>query len=41
MTDKRKPDQNYFCPGLLNLVESMGVEPMTSCLQGRRSSQLS
>ena len=26
---------------LLYLVESIGVEPMTSCLQSRRSSQLS
>ena len=24
-----------------NLVENIGVEPMTSCVQGRRSSQLS
>ncbi len=26
---------------LLILVENIGVEPMTSCVQGRRSSQLS
>ena len=26
---------------ILNLVENIGVEPMTSCVQGRRSSQLS
>lgn len=26
---------------LLKLVEDIGVEPMTSCVQGRRSSQLS
>jgi len=25
----------------LSLVENIGVEPMTSCVQGRRSSQLS
>jgi hypothetical protein len=24
-----------------NVVENIGVEPMTSCVQGRRSSQLS
>jgi hypothetical protein len=26
---------------LILLVENIGVEPMTSCVQGRRSSQLS
>ena len=26
---------------LVHLVENIGVEPMTSCVQGRRSSQLS
>jgi len=26
---------------LSKLVENIGVEPMTSCVQGRRSSQLS
>ena len=26
---------------LLAVVENIGVEPMTSCVQGRRSSQLS
>ena len=25
----------------LGIVENIGVEPMTSCVQGRRSSQLS
>jgi hypothetical protein len=25
----------------LTLVENIGVEPMTSCVQGKRSSQLS
>jgi len=25
----------------VTLVENIGVEPMTSCVQGRRSSQLS
>ena len=25
----------------LKIVENIGVEPMTSCVQGRRSSQLS
>ena len=25
----------------MSLVENIGVEPMTSCVQGRRSSQLS
>ena len=25
----------------LEVVENIGVEPMTSCVQGRRSSQLS
>ena len=25
----------------LKLVENIGVEPMTSCVQGKRSSQLS
>ena len=25
----------------LRMVENIGVEPMTSCVQGRRSSQLS
>jgi hypothetical protein len=25
----------------LHLVENIGVEPMTSCVQGKRSSQLS
>ena len=29
-------DKNY-----VSLVENIGVEPMTSCVQGRRSSQLS
>ena len=28
---------NYY----INSVENIGVEPMTSCVQGRRSSQLS
>ena len=26
---------------IISLVENIGVEPMTSCVQGRRSSQLS
>jgi len=26
---------------MTKLVENIGVEPMTSCVQGRRSSQLS
>ena len=26
---------------LMSVVENIGVEPMTSCVQGRRSSQLS
>ena len=26
---------------LMLIVENIGVEPMTSCVQGRRSSQLS
>ena len=30
-----------FLPYLKDLVENIGVEPMTSCVQGRRSSQLS
>ena len=29
------------CDCLLIFVENIGVEPMTSCVQGRRSSQLS
>ena len=38
--------QMLFFPPLLGrlggaLVENIGVEPMTSCVQGRRSSQLS
>ena len=28
-------------PYVLKKVENIGVEPMTSCVQGRRSSQLS
>ena len=31
--------QNHFLKALI--VENIGVEPMTSCVQGRRSSQLS
>ncbi len=30
---------NFF--RLMRIVENIGVEPMTSCVQGRRSSQLS
>ena len=30
---------NFF--PLSGIVENIGVEPMTSCVQGRRSSQLS
>ena len=26
---------------IITIVENIGVEPMTSCVQGRRSSQLS
>lgn len=40
---------NLNCPSNFNfenatkasIVENIGVEPMTSCVQGRRSSQLS
>ena len=32
----RYTTSNYFM-----FVENIGVEPMTSCVQGRRSSQLS
>ncbi len=30
---------NFF--SFMLIVENIGVEPMTSCVQGRRSSQLS
>ena len=30
-----------FFTNFLVIVENIGVEPMTSCVQGRRSSQLS
>lgn len=37
--------QSYPVPpiwgGQVGIVENIGVEPMTSCVQGRRSSQLS
>ena len=34
--------QSFSTPLSLNeIVENIGVEPMTSCVQGRRSSQLS
>lgn len=32
---------NYLYLKDLGIVENIGVEPMTSCVQGRRSSQLS
>ena len=33
---------NLWCNLLkLTVVENIGVEPMTSCVQGKRSSQLS
>ena len=35
------PFITYNFLGALSLVENIGVEPMTSCVQGRRSSQLS
>ena len=31
----------YFLIYTMNVVENIGVEPMTSCVQGKRSSQLS
>ena len=34
-------DLIYFLDSRLLVVEDIGVEPMTSCVQGRRSSQLS
>ncbi len=36
-TGKKK----YAVDSFYALVENIGVEPMTSCVQGRRSSQLS
>ena len=30
-----------FSQKIKRIVENIGVEPMTSCVQGRRSSQLS
>ena len=41
--DKRALSQyvNEPSPPLRGTVENIGVEPMTSCVQGRRSSQLS
>jgi hypothetical protein len=32
---------NERVSNLIDLVENIGVEPMTSCVQGKRSSQLS
>ena len=37
----QKKNHSAFPEWLSKLVEVNGVEPMTSCLQGRRSSQLS
>ena len=31
----------YLLSPIASMVENIGVEPMTSCVQGRRSSQLS
>ena len=39
LTEKAK--RIRVSPFLLNLVEHIGVEPMTSCMPCRRSSQLS
>ena len=39
LTEKAK--RGCVSPFLLNLVEHIGVEPMTSCMPCRRSSQLS
>ena len=38
---EQKKNHSVFSEWFLKLVEVNGVEPMTSCLQGRRSSQLS
>ena len=35
------PNPSYQTKSKYLLVENIGVEPMTSCVQGRRSSQLS
>ncbi len=37
----RVATDNYISFDFLAVVENIGVEPMTSCVQGRRSSQLS
>ncbi len=37
----KKKRRSGIDPTVFFVVESKGVEPLTSCLQGRRSSQLS
>ena len=34
-------ERSFNTLACVNKVENIGVEPMTSCVQGRRSSQLS
>ena len=37
----RVATDKYISFDFIAVVENIGVEPMTSCVQGRRSSQLS
>ena len=43
VTESRQQYKTAYCKpiSVYCFVENIGVEPMTSCVQGRRSSQLS